>query len=144
MPHREALGHAPARGGVPAHVRADARTDWRPARAAAADRRAPHRSAPYNAGAAFVVIASNAGAARPPAWYLNLRADPQARVQVGERTLDVRAHDVAGRERQTLWKRLTAANRYLDRVAHKAGRELPVLVLTPVPSTTETRRDGPS
>ena len=30
-------------------------------------------------GDTFVVVASNAGAARPPAWYFNLCADPHAR-----------------------------------------------------------------
>lgn len=92
-------------------------------------------------GKAFVVVASNAGAARPPAWYLNLRADRQARVHVGERTLDVRAREVVGHERETLWKRLTAANRYLDRVEDKAGRELPLLVLTPVAGATDPTAD---
>ena len=32
-------------------------------------------------GDTFVVVASNAGAARPPAWYLNLRADPHAQIR---------------------------------------------------------------
>ena len=32
-------------------------------------------------GDTFVVVASNAGAARPPAWYLNLRANPHARIR---------------------------------------------------------------
>ena len=34
-------------------------------------------------GDAFVVVASNAGARHPPAWYLNLRADPHAHIDVG-------------------------------------------------------------
>jgi deazaflavin-dependent oxidoreductase (nitroreductase family) len=37
-------------------------------------------------GDTFVVVASNAGAARPPAWYLNLRANPHAE----SRSVDVR------------------------------------------------------
>ena len=39
---------------------------------------------------AFVVVAADAGAARPPAWYLNLCAVPYARVRVGARDVDVR------------------------------------------------------
>lgn len=78
----------------------------------------------------FVVVASDAGAARPPAWYLNLRANPSARVQVGAHNFDVRAREVSGEERAALWQRLTAANRYLEHAARKAGRELPLLVLT--------------
>jgi F420H(2)-dependent quinone reductase len=82
-------------------------------------------------GDTFVVVASNSGAARPPAWYLNLRANPHARVEVGPHTVDVRAHQAAGQERAELWQRLTAANRYLERAAHKAGRDLPLMALTP-------------
>src|SRR5687768_6623385 len=47
----------------------------------------------------FVVVASNAGAARPPAWYLNLRANSRARVEVGPRFIDVRAREATGQER---------------------------------------------
>lgn len=90
-------------------------------------------------GDTFVVVASNAGAARPPAWYLNLRASPRAQVQVGERTIDVRAQEAAGQERAELWQRLTAANRYLERAARKAGRDLPLMALVPSPPTTPRR-----
>jgi deazaflavin-dependent oxidoreductase (nitroreductase family) len=86
-------------------------------------------------GDTFVVVASNAGAARAPAWYLNLRADPHARVEVGARTLDVRAREAAGQERVALWQRLTAANRHLERAARRAGRDLPLMAL--VPSTLD-------
>jgi F420H(2)-dependent quinone reductase len=87
-------------------------------------------------GDAFVVVASNAGAARSPAWYLNLRADPHARVEVGPRTVDVRAQEATGQERAELWQRLTAANRYLERASRKAGRDLPLMALIPSTSTT--------
>ena len=89
-------------------------------------------------GDTFVVVASNAGAARPPAWYLNLRADPHARAQVGERSIDVLAREVTDQEREELWQRLTAANRYLERAARKAGRDLPLMALGP-PEPTPAR-----
>ena len=82
-------------------------------------------------GDSFVVVASNAGAARPPAWYLNLRANPHARIRVGARNIDVRAQEAAGQERVALWRRLTAVNRYLERAASKARRDLPLLALVP-------------
>ena len=89
---------------------------------------------------AFVVVAANAGAARPPAWYLNLLATPQARVRVGAEDVGVRAREVQDPERGALWRQLTAANRYLDGVARKAERQLPVLVLAP----TSARREPAS
>ena len=82
-------------------------------------------------GDTFVVVASNAGAPRPPAWYLNLRANPHARIRVGGRNIDVRAQEAAGQERVALWRRLTAVNRYLERAASKARRDLPLLALVP-------------
>jgi deazaflavin-dependent oxidoreductase (nitroreductase family) len=80
---------------------------------------------------AFVVVASNGGAPRPPAWCLNLRGQLHARVQVDARTMDVSAHEVRGEERTVLWRRLTASNRYLESAARRAGHELPLLKLTP-------------
>ena len=73
----------------------------------------------------FVVVASNAGAARPPAWYLNLRANPHAQIDVGGRSVDVRAQEATGQERAELWQRLTAANRYLERAAARPDASCP-------------------
>jgi deazaflavin-dependent oxidoreductase (nitroreductase family) len=83
-------------------------------------------------GDAFVVVAANRGAPRAPAWWLNLSADAHAHAQVRALTIDVVARQATGDERAMLWRRLTAANRYLERVERKAGRELPIVVLTPV------------
>jgi deazaflavin-dependent oxidoreductase (nitroreductase family) len=83
---------------------------------------------------AFVVVAANAGAPRPPAWYLNLCAAPNAAVRIGTKDIDVHAREVHDAERDAMWAELTAANRYLERVARKAGRVLPVLVLAPIES----------
>jgi deazaflavin-dependent oxidoreductase (nitroreductase family) len=93
-------------------------------------------------GDTFVIVASNAGAARPPAWYLNLGANPHARIRVGARNIDVRAQEAAGQERVALWRRLTAANRHLERAARKAGRDLPLMALVAsTPTTSAASRD---
>jgi deazaflavin-dependent oxidoreductase (nitroreductase family) len=82
-------------------------------------------------GQSLVVVAANGGAARPPAWLLNLRADPRARVQIRGETRDVTAREVVEDEQASLWGRLTAANPSLEKVAQRAGRRLPILVLSP-------------
>ena len=51
-------------------------------------------------GERFVVVAANGGQPRHPAWYLNLRATPTARVEIGDRTsLSARRSSRARRRR---------------------------------------------
>ena len=52
---------------------------------------------------AWVVVGSNAGKTRAPAWIHNLRADPDVRVEHRERTGDFRAREATGDELEQLW-----------------------------------------
>ena len=89
-------------------------------------------------GESLVVVAADHGARRPPAWYLNLCATESGRVRVGPQTFAVAARETSGDERTELWDQLIAANRYLPKVQTRAGRQLPVLTLTPTePATGE-------
>jgi deazaflavin-dependent oxidoreductase (nitroreductase family) len=82
-------------------------------------------------GEGYVVVAADHGARHPPAWYLNLCADARGRAQVREQDVEVVAREASGDEHTELWRELIAANRYLPRVQTKAGRQLPLLLLTP-------------
>src|SRR4051812_12504200 len=62
-------------------------------------------------GDAFVVIASDNGAANDPKWYRNLQADPNATAEVGHQKVQVRARTTQGDERE----RLGALVEYLPR-----------------------------
>jgi deazaflavin-dependent oxidoreductase (nitroreductase family) len=53
----------------------------------------------------YVVIDTNAGNTRIPAWSLNLDAHPEAEVEIGRRKLAVRARPAEGEERSDLWRR---------------------------------------
>jgi len=79
----------------------------------------------------LVVVAANGGSRREPQWYRNLLASPEAFVQRGSETLAVHAHEATGNERDRLWTRLTAANRWLAGAETRAGRRFPVMVLEP-------------
>jgi deazaflavin-dependent oxidoreductase (nitroreductase family) len=85
-------------------------------------------------GERFVVVGSNAGDAKPPAWWRNLEARPEARVQVGARALAVRARRAEGAERARLWAALVANYGDYARYERKTrgARELPVVVLEPI------------
>ena len=80
-------------------------------------------------GERLVLVASNGGAERHPAWWLNLLAEPRARVRVGRDTYEVRAEQSEGEERDRLWVRLQEYNPFYRRYADITDRDIPVVLL---------------
>lgn len=83
-------------------------------------------------GEDFVVIASKGGAPTHPAWYLNLRTDPDATVEVGDHEVRVRAEETDSEEKARLWQRMVDMYPTYDDYQQKTGREIPLLKLHPV------------
>jgi deazaflavin-dependent oxidoreductase (nitroreductase family) len=83
-------------------------------------------------GEDFVIIASKGGAPTHPAWYLNLRADPDATVEVGDREVRVRAEAADSEEKARLWQKMVEMYPTYDDYQQKTGREIPLLKLHPV------------
>jgi deazaflavin-dependent oxidoreductase (nitroreductase family) len=82
-------------------------------------------------GERLVVIGSNAGNAKPPAWALNLRANPEAEVEVRADKRQVRARVAEGDERADLWKRFNEQYSGFDDYAGKTTRDIAVFALEP-------------
>jgi len=82
-------------------------------------------------GERLVVIGSNAGNAKPPAWALNLHASPNAGAQVGGRRWRVRARLAEGPERADLWRRVNELYEGFDNYAAHTSRDIAVFVLEP-------------
>ena len=80
-------------------------------------------------GDRFLVCGSNGGSDHPPAWSLNLRAHPDATVEVGARTLSVTASEITGEEYETAWDRYVAANPGFAGYRTKTKRHLPIFIL---------------
>ena len=80
-------------------------------------------------GDRFLVCGSNGGSDHPPAWSLNLRAHPDATVEVGARTLSVTASEITGKEYETAWDRYVAANPGFAGYRTKTKRHLPIFTL---------------
>jgi deazaflavin-dependent oxidoreductase (nitroreductase family) len=80
-------------------------------------------------GDRLVVVASNAGQDTDPAWWLNLKANPEAEVQFGRERFRVRARAAAGAERERLWPWLKQRNPMYARYEKKTARDIPVVVL---------------
>jgi deazaflavin-dependent oxidoreductase (nitroreductase family) len=83
-------------------------------------------------GEDFVVIASKGGAATHPAWYLNLKANPEATVEVGDREVRVRAQEADPEEKSRLWQKMVEMYPTYDDYQRKTEREIPLLLLRPV------------
>ncbi len=68
-------------------------------------------------GENYLVVASNFGLPKPPAWYLNLMAHPHIKIQVG---------------RQRLWPVVSKKHPPYAKYQAATMREIPIVVLTPV------------
>ena len=77
----------------------------------------------------FVVVASNAGDERAPAWWLNLGARPEATVRVGRETCGVRARRATHDEVSRLWPLLEASYGSYASYRERTSREIPVVLL---------------
>lgn len=82
-------------------------------------------------GENVVVINTNAGNAKVPAWSLNLKAKPEGEVEVGRKRYPVRARIAEGEERADLWRKHNEQYAGFDDYKDKLDREISVIVLEP-------------
>lgn len=83
-------------------------------------------------GARLLVMASNAGARREPDWYRNLLADPRVEVEVADERYPALGVPAGGTERERLWAIITEKYPFFVDHQAKAGRIIPIVVLTRV------------
>jgi len=83
-------------------------------------------------GERFVVVASNAGDDRNPAWLLNLRKNPEAEIQVGKRRIPVHSREANAAESERLWPKLLSSYTYYRDYRTRTQRHIPIVVLEPV------------
>ena len=82
---------------------------------------------PY--GNNFVVIASNLGNKKHPAWWVNLMAEPTASVQIRDTHYTVHAREAEGDEREKLWQAIAEKNLDYEQYRSWTSRRIPVVVL---------------
>ena len=83
-------------------------------------------------GENLVVVGSVGGAPKHPDWYWNLKANPEARVQIKDRTQRVRAEEAKDEQKRRLWRRLVEMYPPYEDYQRRTRREIPVFVLRPI------------
>jgi deazaflavin-dependent oxidoreductase (nitroreductase family) len=82
-------------------------------------------------GERLIVVASNGGRDRHPAWYYNLRAHPAATVYQGGQARAYRAYEARDAERDALWRRAVEYFEGFALYEQRTARHIAVFVLVP-------------
>lgn len=81
-------------------------------------------------GDRYVIFASKAGADTNPAWYHNLKVNPQSTIEVGDDTIAVVAQEIEGDERDKLYRRQADLYSGFADYEKKTSRIIPVVALS--------------
>jgi deazaflavin-dependent oxidoreductase (nitroreductase family) len=90
-------------------------------------------TSPLQEGTTIIVVASRGGDDSHPAWFLNLRDNPDVEVALhGKPKQRMRARIASPEERARLWPRVTADHKNYAGYQTKTEREIPLVLLEPV------------
>src|SRR4051795_3833604 len=80
-------------------------------------------------GEDYLIVASKGGADTPPAWYVNLKANPEVDVQVGGERFKATARTATPEEKAERWPIMTAEWPAYEQYQTKTSRDIPVVIL---------------
>ncbi|WP_239090533.1 nitroreductase/quinone reductase family protein [Asanoa iriomotensis] len=83
-------------------------------------------------GPRYTTLAMNGWGEPEPAWWLNLKAHPEARIDLGGGPQPIRARAASGDERVRLWELWSTVDKNLDGYAALRSRETAVVVFEPL------------
>lgn len=90
-------------------------------------------TSPLQEDSTIVVVASRGGDDRHPAWFLNLRDDPNVEVSIkGKAKERMTARVATSDERARLWPKVTADHKNYAGYQTKTDREIPLVLIEPV------------
>ena len=85
----------------------------------------------YLGDGSVAVFASKAGAPDNPAWFHNVKANPDVTAEIGSETRSFRARVATGDEREPIWTKQKADYPGFADYETKTDREIPVVILDP-------------
>jgi deazaflavin-dependent oxidoreductase (nitroreductase family) len=87
-------------------------------------------SSPLQEGSTIVLVASRGGDDRNPAWFLNLRDNPDVQVALqGQPARPMKARVASPEERERLWPKVIADHKNYAGYQKKTTREIPLVLL---------------
>ena len=86
----------------------------------------------FKDGDNFVITASNGGQPNHPGWYLNLKSEPHAMVEVGKDKIGVIAEQANPEQKNRLWSKLVSIAPQYDQYRGKTNRDIPMMILHPM------------
>jgi deazaflavin-dependent oxidoreductase (nitroreductase family) len=82
-------------------------------------------------GDRLVLVASYGGDDRHPAWFLNLRDNPEVELTMGGRTRPMRARVATADEKAELWPRVVDAYKGYGQYQRRTERDIPLVIVEP-------------
>jgi deazaflavin-dependent oxidoreductase (nitroreductase family) len=76
-----------------------------------------------------MIVASKGGNPKHPAWFHNLKANPDTTVQIGSEKRPVRARVATAEERKRLWPKAVEAYSGYDGYQKRTDRQIPLVLL---------------
>jgi deazaflavin-dependent oxidoreductase (nitroreductase family) len=76
-----------------------------------------------------LIVASKGGADEPPAWFLNLDANPEVQVQIKGEKFAARARTASADEKPAMWEHMVQVWPDYANYQAKTDRDIPVVVL---------------
>jgi F420H(2)-dependent quinone reductase len=80
----------------------------------------------------YVITASSGGADKHPAWFFNIRSNPQATIQVKDKHIKVTTEIAESEKKSELWARLVEVAPNFAGYQKRTSREIPMVILHPV------------
>jgi deazaflavin-dependent oxidoreductase (nitroreductase family) len=79
----------------------------------------------------YVLVASNAGTSKDPAWLLNLQANPHVTIEVQGKKKPMIAHVATPEEKEVLWPQMLALFPTWEMMQERSPRPFKLVILEP-------------
>jgi deazaflavin-dependent oxidoreductase (nitroreductase family) len=83
----------------------------------------------FNFNGRYLIVGSNWGKDKQANWYLNLKNDPQARLEINRKIISANSYEAEGEEYDHLWKFTTERNPQYIGYQKMTNRHIPIMIL---------------